>query len=105
MLMNLVTNTYDLTITTDSNFTTQFDPGNVPQLIVAGASMTNPFTLLDNMYFRTHTDPGNGINTAGLEKSFLDNFSFQVVAPEPSSALTMLLVSSVALLSRRARKI
>jgi len=104
VLMNMITSTFDVTVTTDANLTTtQFDPGNVPQLIVAGASMTNAFSLLDNMYFRTHTDPGNGINTAGLEKSFLDNFSFQVVAPEPSSGL-MLIIAGAAALARRQRR-
>ncbi len=106
VMLNNITNTFDVSVTRDFNLITMdYDPGNLPSVVVLGASMTNPFSLLDNMYFRTHTDPGNGITAAGLEKSFLDNFGFQVVVPEPSSMLTMLVLSSAALLSRQRRRI
>src|SRR5262249_49963001 len=86
ILLDMVANTYDVSVTADSNLSTaDFDPGNLPTIVVTGASMTNPFSLLDNMYFRTITDPSNGSQIAGLEKSFLDNFSFAVVVPEPSA--------------------
>jgi len=102
--MNMVTNTYSVTVTPDFNLITpEFDPGNLPAITITGASNTNPFSLLDNMYFRAHTDPSNGSQIGGLEKSFLDNFAFSVLAPEPTSALTILVVSGVALLARRRR--
>jgi hypothetical protein len=103
MLLNMVTNTWDVSVTLDSNFVTpEFDPGNLPVFSATGIAMTNSFSLLDYMYFRTHTDPGNGIQTAGLEKSFLDNFSFAVVpVPEPS-CVAMVAIGGAALLRRRA---
>jgi hypothetical protein len=85
--MNYLTSTFDVFLTADANpLTAQFDPGNAPQLFIAGASFTNATNLLDAMFFRTHTDPSDGTTIAGLEKSFLDNFHFTVTAvPEPAS--------------------
>jgi len=89
--LDMINQTYDLTWTKDANLATkEFDAGNTPTVIASGASFTNGFSMLDFLYFRTHTDPSNGQVQAGLEKSFLDNFEFSVRAetvPEPSSLL------------------
>lgn len=85
--IDMVTQTFSLAFTPDSNpSTAQFDPGNPTTVIVSAASMTNPISTLEQMYFRAHTDPGDGVTLAGLEKSFLDNFQFTVKPiPEPTS--------------------
>ena len=104
--MNYVTGTFDVLVTTDANpLTAQFDPGNIPVLMVAGASFTNSTNLLDSMFFRTHTDPSDGTTIAGLEKSFLDNFRFTVTAvPEPAlGGLAALLVGAVTCTRARRR--
>ncbi len=100
---NFVSQTYDLYWTRDFNLATiEFDAGNTPVLIASGASLTTPINTLEQMYFRAHTDPGNGVATAGLEKSFLDNFQFAVQpVPEPAS-LTLLAVGGLIALRRRA---
>jgi PEP-CTERM motif len=84
---NFITQTYDLYWTRDFNLSTiEFDTGNAPILIASGVSMTTPVNTIEQMYFRAHTDPGDGVTTAGLEKSFLDNFQFAVTpVPEPAS--------------------
>jgi len=100
---NFVSQTYDLYWTRDFNLATiEFDTGNAPVLIASGASMTTPINTIEQMYFRAHTDPGNGVVTAGLEKSFLDNFQFAVQpVPEPAS-LTLMVAGGLIALRRRA---
>jgi len=90
--IDFVNQTYDLWFTRDANLATIFfDTGNTSQLIASGASLTSPINSLDFLYFRAHTDPSNGNASAGLEKSFLDNFQFSVTPlrdhpiPEPAT--------------------
>jgi len=101
---NFVSQTYDLYWTLDFNLgTIEFDAGNTPVLIASGASLTTPVNTIEQMYFRAHTDPGDGVATAGLEKSFLDNFQFAVQPiPEPTSLA--LLGMGLGVLSQRKRR-
>jgi len=88
VVMDFVTQTYDLLWTKDANLATnEFDAGNVPQVIASGASFSSPITTLEDFYFQTHTDPSTGGGViGGLEKSYLDNFDFSVTQiPEPSA--------------------
>jgi hypothetical protein len=96
IVMDFGTQTYDLYWTKDANLTTNaFDAGNVPVLITSSAAFSNSISVLDELYFETHTDPSDGTAIAGLEKSFLDNFSWSVTPiPEPASA-TMLALAVV----------
>lgn len=105
VVMDLVAGTYDVSLTPDFNGATpEWDPGAIPQVMATGALVSNAFNQLDSMYFRTHTDPGNGVLTAGLEKSFLDNFSFSVqYVPEPSGALALIAGAGAAIVFRRPR--
>jgi hypothetical protein len=103
--VDFVSQTYDLYWTQDFNLgTIEFDTGNAPVLIASAASMTTPINTIEQMYFRAHTDPGNGVSTSGLEKSFLDNFQFSVQpVPEPASAW-LVLCGTTLILGRRVRR-
>lgn len=104
--LDFVNQTFDLLWTKDANLSTkEFDAGNTPITIASGASFTSSISMLDYLYFRTYTDPGNGMVQAGLDKSFLDNFEFRVTAatvPEPSSILLSAMgFCGIGLLARR----
>lgn len=102
---DFVAQTFDVSFTPDSNFaTTAFDPGSAPVSLVSGASMTSGVNTLEQMFFRTHTDPSIGVPgfIAGLEKSYLDNFQFNVKpVPEPSSVALLATGAAIGLRRRR----
>jgi PEP-CTERM motif len=102
---NFVAQTFDVSFTPDANLsTTAFDPGSPSVMLVTGAAMTSAVNTLEQMYFRTHTDPGIGVPgfEAGLEKSFVDNFRFTVKpVPEPASLALFSLGAAVLGVRRR----